>query len=79
MKIKILESTKEDLKEGYYFYELKRKGVGSYFLEALSADIESIKIFSGVHEIYLGKYYRFLSKRFPLLYCKKYHRRICSY
>ncbi|RLC12428.1 MAG: type II toxin-antitoxin system RelE/ParE family toxin, partial [Deltaproteobacteria bacterium] len=33
MKIRILESAKEDLKEGFYFYELQRKGVGKYFLE----------------------------------------------
>ena len=39
MKTRILSSVKEDLKEGYSFYELQREGVGSYFLEAISADI----------------------------------------
>ena len=35
MKIKILESAEEDLKEGFYFYEAQEKGIGSYFLESL--------------------------------------------
>ena len=65
VKIKILESAKEDLKEGYYFYELKERGIGNYFLEALSADIESLRLFAGIHTIHFGNYYRLLSKRFP--------------
>jgi hypothetical protein len=32
MKIKILESAKQDLFEGYSFYEMQEKGVGNYFL-----------------------------------------------
>jgi len=65
MKIKILESAKEDLKEGFHFYELQERGIGKYFLEALSSDIESLRLFAGVHSIHFGKYYRLLSKRFP--------------
>ncbi len=38
MKIKILESAKEDLKEGFHFYEFQERGIGKYFLEALSVD-----------------------------------------
>jgi plasmid stabilization system protein ParE len=65
MKIKILESAKEDLKEGYQFYELQEEGVGNYFLESLFSDIESLRLFAGIHSIHFGKYYRLLSKRFP--------------
>ena len=43
MKIKILKSAKEDLKEGFHFYELQQKGLGSYFLE-------SLKLFAGILE-----------------------------
>ena len=39
MKIKILESAKEDLKEGFYFYESQERGVGNYFLESLFSGI----------------------------------------
>lgn len=63
--IRILESAKDDLKEGYYFYELQEQGIGRYFLEALSADIESLRLFAGIHSLCFGKYYRLLSKRFP--------------
>ncbi len=65
MNITILESAKEDLKEGYYFYELQERGIGRYFLDAISADIESLRLFAGIHSIHFGKYYRLLSKRFP--------------
>jgi plasmid stabilization system protein ParE len=65
MKIKILESAEEDLKERFYFYEAQEKGIGSYFLESLFSDIESLRLFAGIHEIHFGKYHRLLSKRFP--------------
>jgi hypothetical protein len=39
MKIKILESAKQDLREGFYFYESQEAGIGSYFLESLISDI----------------------------------------
>ena len=51
MKIKILESAKEDLKEGYYFYESQEIDLGDYFLESLYSDIESLKLYSGIHNI----------------------------
>ncbi|MCP4403444.1 MAG: type II toxin-antitoxin system RelE/ParE family toxin [bacterium] len=71
MNISILESAQDDLKEGYYFYELQEQGVGRYFLEAISADIESLRLFAGIHSLRFGKYYRLLSKRFPfaVYYC----------
>jgi len=65
MKIKILKSAREDLKEGFHFYELQQKGLGSYFLESLFSDIESLKLFAGIHGIHFKKYHRLLSKRFP--------------
>ncbi len=65
MKIQILESAKDDLRNGYKFYELQQKGIGAYFLESLSADIESLKLFAGIHSIHFEKYHRLLSKRFP--------------
>ena len=65
MKIKILSSASQDLIEGYRFYERQSKGVGSYFLNSLYSDIDSLIITSGVHKKYLEKYYRLLSKRFP--------------
>ena len=42
MKIKILESAEEDIKEGYLFYESQEKGIGDYFIESIFSDIESL-------------------------------------
>lgn len=64
MKIKILPSAIDDLSDGFDFYENQLKGLGSYFLETLFSDIDSLKLYAGVHEkVY--KHYRLLSKRFP--------------
>ena len=65
MKIKILSSASQDLVDGYRFYEQQADGVGSYFLDSLYSDIDSLIITAGVHQKYLKKYYRLLSKRFP--------------
>ena len=64
MKIKILESASKDLKSGYLFYENISPGLGSYFLDSLFSDIDSLLLYAGVHSIHYGKY-RLLSKRFP--------------
>ncbi len=65
MKIQILSSAAQDLIEGYNFYEQQEKGVGSYFLDSLYSDIDSLIITAGVHKKYSKKYFRLLSKRFP--------------
>jgi len=62
MRIRILESAKEDLREGFYFYESRAKGIGSYFLDSLFYYIESLRLFAGIHSIHFGKYHRLLSK-----------------
>jgi len=65
MKISILTSAKKDLKDGHDFYERQQNGIGTYFLETLFADIESLRLFAGIHSIHFESYYRLLSKRFP--------------
>ncbi len=64
MKIRISESTYNDLSDGYWFYEQQQPGLGSYFQESLFSDIDSLRLYAGIHEIHLGKY-RLLSKTFP--------------
>ena len=65
MKIEILAAAKDDLIEGYYFYEKQRKGLGSYFLDSLFSDIDSLQLYAGIHRKEYKNYYRLLSKRFP--------------
>jgi hypothetical protein len=64
MKIKILDAAEEDLEEGYLFYESRNPGLGSYFLDSLYADIDSLAYFGGIHIVAFG-YHRLLAKRFP--------------
>jgi len=55
VNIKILESAKRDLEEGFYFYEYQKEELGHYFIETLMSDIESLNIFAGIHSIHFGK------------------------
>ena len=64
MRIKILSVAEKDLEEGYRFYESQADGLGTYFLDTLYSDIDSLAYFAGIHRVVLG-YYRLLSKRFP--------------
>ena len=65
MKIEILTSAKQDLFDGYEFYERQLDGLGSYFLDSIFSDIDSLLITAGIHPIRFESYHRLLSKRFP--------------
>ena len=62
MKIKILNSATLDLIDGYWFYEKQAKDLGAYFLDTLFSDIDSLKIYAGIHSIHFEKYHRLLSE-----------------
>ena len=64
MRIEILDEAEVDLIEAYHFYEAQDAGLGSYFLDSLFSDIDSLLIHAGVHSVVFG-YRRCLSKRFP--------------
>jgi hypothetical protein len=62
--LRILSLAEADLLRGFQFYERQSRGVGWYFLETLSSDIESLRLYAGTHRRVFG-YHRMLSKRFP--------------
>ena len=64
MRIQVLDEAQADLIEGFHFYEHREGGVGSYFLDCLFSDIDSLLLFAGIHQVVYG-YHRCLSKRFP--------------
>jgi len=64
MRIKILAEAEKDLEDGYHFYESQSSGLGTYFLDSLYSDIDSLLYFAGIHQVVFG-YNRMLSKRFP--------------
>lgn len=64
MRIRLLPEAERDLEIGADFYESQQAGLGVYFNDCLASDIESLKLYAGIHENYRG-FYRSLSKRFP--------------
>ena len=64
MKIRVLDSAKEHLTEGYRFDEERAPGVGIYFLDSLFSDIDSLSLYGGTHPQFFG-FYRSVGKRFP--------------
>ncbi|MEX0944911.1 MAG: hypothetical protein WDZ38_04495 [Balneolaceae bacterium] len=65
MTILILDAARDDLIDGYHFYERQLIDLGSYFLDNLYSDIESLKFTAGAHIIIHKQFHRALSKRFP--------------
>ena len=64
MKIRILPEAERDLELGADFYESQREGLGRYFNDCLSSDIESLRLYAGVHSrVY--DLHRCMSDRFP--------------
>lgn len=51
--------------DGYRFYKKQAERVGTYFLDSLFSDIDSLMVNAGIHPVCFAKYYRLLSKRFP--------------
>lgn len=47
MKIRLLPEAERDLEIAADFYESQRSGLGSFFNDCLTADIESLKIYAG--------------------------------
>jgi len=72
VKLRILESAKEDLIEGFHFYEEQTPGLGTYFLDSLFSDIDSLAIYGGIHAKVHGSH-RALSKRFPFAIYYDHH------
>jgi plasmid stabilization system protein ParE len=64
MKIIILPSAENDLADGFKFYENQEVGLSAYFIESLFSDIDSLRLYGGIHRKVFG-YHRLLSKRFP--------------
>ncbi len=60
----------EDLELGRGFYDSQELGIGDCFVDSLLSDIESLRLFHGIHKMDFG-FYRMLSSRFPfgIYYC----------
>ena len=64
-RIQISEEALDDLSDGYRFYETQDQGLGDYFTSCLRADIESLRLYAGIHRVVYQDYHRLLSRVFP--------------
>jgi hypothetical protein len=47
--IRLLEGAKEDLRNGWFFYERQTTGLGDRFLNAIEADVRLLPAYAGIH------------------------------
>ena len=64
MKVQVLDEARQDLVDGFRFYESQSEDLGDYFLDSLFSDIDSLQLYAGIHAVHFGCH-RLLSKRFP--------------
>jgi plasmid stabilization system protein ParE len=64
MRIEVLDDAKDDLVDGFDFYEQQSPGLGSYFLDSLFSDIDSLLLYAGIHRIVYSSH-RCIASRFP--------------
>jgi plasmid stabilization system protein ParE len=64
MRVQVIDEATRDLADGYRFYEGQAEGLGEYFLDSLWSDINSLRLYAGVHAVHHGCH-RLLSHRFP--------------
>lgn len=65
MQVALSSSAEEDLIDGFQFYEMQQSQLGWYFLDSLYADIDSLKLYAGIHSKPVHGLYRTTGRRFP--------------
>ncbi len=63
MRIEVLDDAKDDPVVGYQFYEEQSPGLGSYFLDSIFADIDSLLLYAGIHRTVYGSHRAIAPKR----------------
>lgn len=66
MIIRLTPDAIRDLEDGIDFYNGLGEGVGAYFHDSISADIDSLVLFAGIHASINGCHYTRAS-RFPFI------------
>lgn len=65
ISIRITKHAAEDLDQAFWFYENQEIGLGDYFSSSVRADIEGLRITSGIHRRLWEDYHRLICKVFP--------------
>ncbi|APD49351.1 hypothetical protein BM449_05535 [Synechococcus sp. SynAce01] len=64
MDIRLLDAARDDLRNGWIFYERQLVGLGDRFLDAIEADVRFLSLYAGIHSKVDG-FHRLLIRRFP--------------
>ncbi len=64
MEIRVTKSAWNDIEKGHEYYDEKSAGLGRYFSDSIFSELDSLRIYAGIH-IKTTEHYRFLAKRFP--------------
>ena len=64
MEIRLLDAARDDLRNGWLFYERQAVGLGDRFFDAIEADVQSLAVYAGIH-LQVDGFYRMLIRRFP--------------
>jgi plasmid stabilization system protein ParE len=64
MKVVVLENARQDLLDGYEFYENQAPGVGAYFLRTVTPEIDSLRETAGIHRRVKGRFHWVLVRKF---------------
>ena len=60
----VLTDAADDLDLARAFYDSQDFGLGDYFVDSLLSDLESLRLFYGIHPTHFG-FHRMLASRFP--------------
>jgi plasmid stabilization system protein ParE len=64
VQVIVLELAERDIEDGFAFYELRQPGLGDYFFDSISADVDSLVLYAGIHRQVEG-FHRLLAHKFP--------------
>lgn len=64
--VRLTDEAVKDIDNATLFYDGAIEGLGNYFFDSITTDIESLEFFAGIHEKRFG-YYCCPAKRFPFL------------
>jgi len=62
--LRLLDGAKEDIRNGWFFYERQAPWLGDLFLDAIEADVVQLPAYTGIH-LQVDGFHRMLIKCFP--------------
>lgn len=64
MRVKLFREAKADLLRARDFYDSQESGLGDYFVDVMTSEIDALAWYGGVHVVHRG-YYKAVVRKFP--------------